>query len=316
MQKGIVETYIEEILNNRLQKFNIKEKYIQQIKDNVEEQMNSLILHWGDVEFRKAILIVGMEEAEFYVPEADIDVKCFVVVTIRNSYIEQIFCDSCQIMELDKPINEALVKTITQEAIEYFKNVDFYQLSKDTKNKTVNDKYGNIVKKYPMAWKALIELGKCVGNKRIYEKIEVQNKITIDELKETNNNSEPQIEILQEVESGINDGFSQELLKIIKNIIEYKGRVFYVDCFKMATRNFEKLLKIIEILLENEVCFLTSNYLLTSTYIGKRSQIYRAAHNEKEMAKKLENQEMLYGISKLHRTILKEFIDEVQKTNF
>ena len=98
---------------------------------------------------------------------------------------------------------------------------------------------------------------------------------------------------LEEIESGITKELSQELIQILKEIIKNQKGIFYVDCFKMLTRNFEKLLKVIEILLENESYFLTSNYMFGNTYIGKREKIYRAANKTKEMYEKIKKESFI-----------------------
>lgn len=314
MNKEIIEKYVEEILYNRLKEFEIKENFILEIKENIKEQIYSLIFHWNDIEFRKAVLITGMDEGKFYEPEAEIDIKCFVVVAIRNSYIEQIFSDECQLMGLDEPIDEMLVKTVTQEAIEYFRNIDFNELAKNIKSSEIKDKYGNIVKKYPMAWNALKQLGKCTEKKIIYENKIPKEKLVLEELNNMSGNVTEMEKKNQfsEVQSGINEKFSKEMLEILKYLTQEKGSIFYADCFKMVTRNFEKLLKVIEIILENENYFLTSNYLITNSYIGKRTEIYKAAHYEKEMYEKMKNTEFLFGLSKFHRTILKNYIENIK----
>ncbi|MBR1802999.1 MAG: hypothetical protein IJ777_03425 [Clostridia bacterium] len=313
MQKQIVEQYIENVLHNRLKEFQIKEKYILKIDEYIKRQMYSLIFHWNDLAFRKAILITAMEEAKFYEPKAELDIKCFVVVTIRNSIIEQVFSTDYSLMELDKPLNEKFVKLITMDAIEYFKNVNFTELSSKISKNKIEDQYGKIVAKYPIAWNALIQLGQCKGKKIIYEKINVKEKITIEDFEKIDSNSEKfqkKHEVV-ETQSGIDGGFSQNLIKLLSYTTKSEGNIFYVDCFKMATRNFEKLLKIIEILLENGDYFLTSNYLLTDSYVGKRENIYKASHGDREAFEKMKNEEFFFGISKFHRTILKNYCDYI-----
>jgi len=91
MGKEIIETYTEEILYNRLKEFGMQEKYIDIIKENIKTQMYSLIRHWNDVEFKKAMLIIGEEEAKFYEPDVNLETKEFAVITIRNSYLERAF---------------------------------------------------------------------------------------------------------------------------------------------------------------------------------------------------------------------------------
>ena len=71
---------------------------------------------------------------------------------------------------------------------------------------------------------------------------------------------------------------------------------------------FKKLLFIIEILLENECGLLTSNFLITDSYIGKRTFLLRASHTAKEMEEKIANSNFLSGISKTRREFLEKYI--------
>lgn len=307
MKNETIEKYIEEILANVLKSFAIPNHIIQEVKDSVRENIYSIIFHWNNIEFRNAVLITGMEEAKFYEPEAPIDIKCFVVVAIRNSYLEQIFSDDCVKIGMDKPVDEEKILLVTRGAIEYFKNVNLGDLAQKIQLIEENDKYLKIAKQYPMAWNALIQLGKCNGKKLIYDKIEIKEKIKLREehsLKVKTVGKE-----LEETESGITKELSEDLIQILGNIIQDQGGIFYVDCFKMLTRNFEKLLKVIEVLLENESYFLTSNYMLGNTYIGKREKIYRAAHTRKEVHEKIKSEGFLNDLSKTHRIILKTYVD-------
>lgn len=306
MKNEIIEKYIEEILTNILKSFAIPNNIIQEVKDSVRENIYSIIFNWNNIEFRNAVLITGIEEAKFYKPEAPIDIKCFVVVAIRNSYLEQIFSDDCVQIGMDKPVDEEKVLLVTGEAIEYFKNVDFASLAKKIQLIEENDKYLKIAKQYPMAWNALIQLGKCKSKKLIYDKIKIERKIKLE-----GNNTKIEIveKKLKEVESGITKELSRDLVQILENIIQAQEGILYVDCFKMLTRNFEKLLKVIEVLLENGAYFLTSNYMIGNTYIGKREKIYRAAHTRKEVYEKIKEEGFFNDLSKTHRDILKNYID-------
>ena len=305
MGKEIIENYIERVLNNRLKSFNLEEKYIKIIKENIKKQMYSLIFHWRNEEFRKGILLIGEEEGKFYEPETSLEVKEFIVVTLRNSYLECIFSVDYRSMGLKKKLDESLVKVVTSEAIEYFKNVNFLNISEEINGLEIDDVYGNIIKEYPLAWNALINLGKCISNRIVFKEKVKERKIKTEELNKLYK-EEKSLGFFKDEQSGISEEFSQNLIKIINGVIEKENRVLYVDCFKMLTRNFDKLLNIIEILLENKDYLLTSNYLITNTYIGKRKNILRAAHTQKEVEEKIKNDEFYLGLSKTHRDILEK----------
>lgn len=164
------------------------------------------------------------------------------------------------------------------------------------------------MKNYPLAWEALIQLGKCTGKRIVYTKKEIVEKIRLEEF-EKNKIIQLNEKYLSRIESGIEEELAPDLIQLLNSIIQLTGSAFYSDCFKMLTRNFEKLLKVIEILLENDCCFLTSNYMLTNTYIGKRTKLYRAAHTTAEMERKMKDSAFLNNLSKSHRIELKKFLD-------
>jgi len=184
-------------------------------------------------------------------------------------------------------------------------------LQKSTSSIEIKDLYGEITKLYPMAWNALVQLGKCIGKKVVYTNItKKENNAT----KEFNlrfkkiENMETK-KTIREVQSGISEEINVELMNFLATIIQRECMVFYVDCFKMISRNLRKLLLVMEILLENNDYILTSNYLITNSYIGKRMEVLRAAHTKNEPVEKMSSSEFLCGLSKLHREVLEGYIN-------
>ena len=314
MDNKEINQYIDEILYSQLLRFNIKESYIKEITENIKKQIYSIIYNWDDMYFRKALLVIGEEEAKFYEPEAELDIKSFVVIGIRNSLIENVFSDEGKIFGLKEEIPEANVKLITSEAIIYFRELDLNKICKEIKCMDINDKYRNLANKYPMAWEALCKLGNCIGKKVIYKNTVPNKKMKISDLKKGYiKKEESSCIIVKETQSGINPEFSDDLIDCLNEIIESEDvSIFYTDCFKMITRNFEKLLKIIEILLENNKIILTSNYLITESYIGKRENLYKASHSTKDVMNKMEHPDFFSGLSKTHQNILREYIQKVK----
>lgn len=314
MENKDINKYTDEILYNQLLKFNIKESYIKKITENIKEQIYSIIYNWDDMYFRKALLVIGEEEAKFYEPDAEQDIKSLVVIAIRNSLIENVFSDDGKNFWVMEEIPEANVKLITSEAIIYFRELDLNKICKEIKCMDINDKYRNLANKYPMAWEALYKLGNCIGKKVIYKNTVPYNKMKISDLKKEYVKKENVSSgLVKETQSGINPEFSNDLIDYLNIIIETEeSSIFYADCFKMITRNFEKLLKTIEILLENNKIILTSNYLITESYIGKREVLYKAGHNTKDVINKMEHPDFFSGLSKTHQNILREYVEKVK----
>lgn len=80
---------------------------------------------------------------------------------------------------------------------------------------------------------------------------------------------------------------------------------FYVDSFKRLSRNFEKILHVLQIVLQSGKAFVTCNYYISNDRIEKRSKILRAAHTEKEMFDNLQN---LKGLPSFFKSVLKRMI--------
>ena len=321
MNEEIINKYTDTILYNSLSRLDIKDKYIMKITENIKEQIYGLIYHWNDEEFRKGLLVIGEEEGKFYKPEAKLDTKSFVVVTIRNSLLEVPFSVDYYKMELKEIMPENYIRLITSEAIEYFENIDFTELSKKLKKSKIDDKYEKIVQKYPMAWEAIKQLGKCVGKKVIYKKVDSKDKMDI-----TNLTNKKLIEdnivsgndankVFEDKMSGISEDFSKNLINQLNLLTKDKGAsIFYADCFKMITRNFEKLLKVIDFFINNDKILLTSNYLIKNDYIGKRQELYRASHTNKEFLERLKDPNLLLGISKSHYNYMKGFLESINNS--
>ena len=89
-----VSHYLNHILTPRLRGYGVTEQFLLYTVSTVHTQMTSLLRHWNDREFRNTVLLLGMEEGSFYEPPAKIEVRCFVVVTIRNSPIEMLQSNS------------------------------------------------------------------------------------------------------------------------------------------------------------------------------------------------------------------------------
>lgn len=63
----------------------------------------------------------------------------------------------------------------------------------------------------------------------------------------------------------------------------HSGQVFYVDSFKMLTRNLVKLMRVLEFLLMRGGNLTTTNYHLTSGYVTRRHDLLRPSHTSAEM---------------------------------
>lgn len=301
MRDNIVDNYLNSVLKKQLERFHISKEAIIPILDNIRIQLNSFLFHYHDIEFRNGLLILGSEEGNFYVPKNSM-IANMVVLTIRNSLLEGVSSKYYKEYGSSVDLKDNAIKVITSSAITYFasKNLDEYskQIVAD------NDYYKDVASHYPVAMKALIELAKCsdLEVEHNYQSIAYQQPYELVELSSPKNRSF----IDDTVESGISPMFNQTLCHLLKGIKTKESQFFYTDCFKCVTRNFEKMLRILEFILTHDAYFITSNYFITKDYVSRRRMLVKAIHLDSEMFEKLKN---LTDVSNKYKDIL-QFIQD------
>jgi len=176
----VVGKYHNAVLKPKLVALDILPEMIERVVFTSSELMKSCISHWTDASFRKTVLVVGEEEGTYYSPKASIDVRKFVVVTLRNSALESVHADSLK--PANKRLSRSDINEITSAAIEYFKNLDFDNVSNKL-GTLENDIYGRLSKKYLVAWTALTELSKTPRQVSKYNPVPITVNPTLDNLK-------------------------------------------------------------------------------------------------------------------------------------
>lgn len=144
-----VTQYLQDVLAPTLDHFHVPAAYARQIIDTVELQMTSFLRHWDDLAFRRTLLLLGSEEGPFYEPAGKADVKCFIVVTLRNSPIETIQSDNYACAGMQDSLSSQDVKEITSGAIRFFNPLDFSSMCLQAKNCSGYDYYQEIAERHP-----------------------------------------------------------------------------------------------------------------------------------------------------------------------
>lgn len=286
-----VNYYLEEILRKTLISLGIKSN--DSIINNVRMQITSLLYHWNDEDVRNTILFLGNEEAIFYDSRASLNIKSFVVMAIRNSLIETAGSVSYYTLGFENQIKD--MKLITSQAISYFEKLDLKELSYSIE-KPIDDYYMESINRYYNAFNLLNRLSKLNSKEERFEK---------DNIIKCSNLSLNYISPYISDEKVIEDGYIKEptiRLKQSLQIVINNNVPFFVDSFKVISRNFERLLRIIQFLLENDCPFVTCNYYISNGYISKRLKLLRPMHSNKDFILKLRNET---GISDKHRQELK-----------
>ena len=287
-----IEEYLYNVLGNQLGE--IKYRYRERILNDIKNRMCSLLSRWNQEDFRRTILFVTDEEALFYKPAAPKDVKRFVVAAIRNSMLEVAASVNCNELKMREPLSDEKIRIITSSAICYFKECQFETLQEEARNLRYIDVYGEAIQKYPLAWTVLKRAAAANNSEEEFEKIQGANQRNIGEDFGINT-----------CKTAICDGYSLEfddyLKETLGDVVSGRVEIFYVDSFKGLTRNFEKILHVLQIVLQHENAFVTCNYYISNGRIEKRKKILRAFHSEKDM---FDNMRNINGLPTFFRDVL------------
>lgn len=311
MDRAEIKGYLDE-LEKLLRRYSFKQPDIAvaRIIASIRENILSLIKIWDNTELRKAVLITGLEEGLFYEPPVKLDIRAFVVVAIRNSLIEDLASYDTGNLGMTKPIGEGDIKEITRHAVAYFAKIDLGKLAGVLAPEIKENYYADILDEYRVAKAALINLAKY--NRKVIEYSPVQSRFGNDFVFSVSNG-----ESVYKTHDGnahlvTTSGISPHIDHKLRDrlMMLYNGEVglVYFDCFKMLTRNFEKLLRVLEFVLVNDGLFVTANYIIGNGHLEKRTNLIRAAHGMAEMEKNLQNYK---GISKKHMNILKSVASQM-----
>lgn len=271
----LIDIYLNDILSDQLKSAGMPYSYVKRVMEDIRNRMLSCLSFWNREQDRKAILFFSLEEALFYEPKAREGIREFVVTTIRNSMLEIAASENYRKLKLHAPLSNEQIKSITMEAIKYFDKMDFEEMCKNI-NEEFENVYFSAIEKYPLAWNTIKNLANLNDD---------EMEFPIEAGKGTKEKSDINLESIGKavVCDGYTLEFDVQLADTIKSVISGEMRALYSDCFKMVSRNFEKVLHILQILLENEKSFCTCNYYISVNHLEKRRRILKAAHDEKEV---------------------------------
>ena len=87
----VIQGYTQSVLLPQLRSLGLSKRQREIVLEDVSRRLESLLFHWGDQAFRRTILTLGTEEATFWEPQtASLEIRSLVVVTVRNSLIEDL----------------------------------------------------------------------------------------------------------------------------------------------------------------------------------------------------------------------------------
>ena len=277
----IIENYLNNILSPMLVEYKIKYRYVLKICEDIRNRMFSILRFWNDEEKRNAVLFLSKEEAPYYLPKSEPLVAEFVVTTIRNSMLEIAASDNCHNIKMIRALSNEQIKKITSSAIIYFAEYSFEEMVAESHEEFANV-YEDAIDKYPIAWQALLSIANMEQ-----QVLELSNTET-----EKAHSLFGADVVVPKIEVAVCDGYSLNfdsmLCGMLNKIVSGENKVFFVDCSKMLTRNFEKYLHVLEIVLKNNGVFCTCNYYISNSCFEKRKRFIKAAHTTQDATDNME----------------------------
>lgn len=301
--KLVVSIYLNRVLTPSLRRLGITPLGNKRILKSIHDQMISLLHHWNDLEFRNAILLPVMEEAEFYTPASKPETRQFVVATVRNSLLELAASDNFRQAGLPKKLTDRNIVQITGNAIVFFEDMDFKALGDLYGSVEVDDIYGEVASRYPVAFQALKQLGNSPQKTITYDKCDEK---TIDTEKL---NMHYQLGSAAPISLAEDEVIDAGLIHGIGEVLAGNMDFFYADSFKMISRSFPKVMYVLEALLENNKPVVTGNYYISNGYLEQRKHLLKAAHTGKQAVDKIKE---LKSLGEKHREALLSMADNIE----
>ncbi len=165
-----IDVYLDTILFPQLEHLRVHSfpGAIEAVVTDIRRRLQSVLSHWQDMPTRNTLLLLGREEGAFYEPQsASLEIRAFVVVTVRNSLLEDLGIPGASLIPADvpdaeKPMQEADVQPITEAAIRYWQTVDLQGLHV-LPPAAEDDPFGHLRKDAPRAWYVLSSLANARG---------------------------------------------------------------------------------------------------------------------------------------------------------
>ncbi|MFF0492513.1 hypothetical protein ACFYTQ_26085 [Nocardia sp. NPDC004068] len=248
-----------------------------------------------DRDAQQALSAPFLEEVASYTPtEASLALRAAVTVVVRNSLLETVHAG-------DGPLNAGGITGLTTQAAAPLSHVLMSRRQQSVPLDRPNH-FAELSDRYPRAWAALSAIAQAVaaGGGRVgYHAPDapVPAMPVADEVAEVNWSTSNERVVVQ---SAIDEALNAHLVEQIRMVIEHQMPM-YVPTLSRFSRNMDRLLYVIELLLAHDVPILTTNYLLRSSDVWVRKGRLLAPDNDDDVVAGLKN---LDGLSGSHRKLV------------
>ncbi len=296
-----INEYLHTILIPQLEQLGVQSftGVVEAVTTDIRHRLQSVLSRWHDIPTRNSLLFVGREEGAFYEPRsAPLEIRAFVVVTIRNSLLEDLGIPGASLIPADradseKPMKEEDVQPITEAAIRYWQTIDLQNLT-ISPPLPEEDPFRNLPLAAPHAWHVLSSLANARERKVTFPPCQAPRpslpKATI----------EHDMEERTVVLSGISPEFDTFMVSSLRAIRNGKLKFLYSDSWKWLTRHPGKLYCALDFALAHGGMVVTQNYLLAATMACSRKGFVRSAHTLDQFYAKLRDPRPREGLEFAH----------------
>ena len=300
-----IDVYLNTLLSQQLQHMGVQSfsGAVEAVVTDIRLQLQSVLSRWQDMPTRKTLLLLGREEGAFYEPEsASLEVRAFIVVTVRNSLLEDlgilgVSLIPADIPESEKPMREADVRPITEAAIRYWQTIDVQGLQV-APPAAADDPFGHLRKDAPHAWHVLSSLANAREQTVTFE----PGRAPRPSLPKATVEHDPEARAV--VLSGITPEFDTLMVSSLRAIRNGRLRYLYSNSWKWLTRHPGKLYRALDFALAHGRSVVTQNYLLTATMACARRGSVRPARTMDEFYAKPHDAHLLDGLELPHCRVL------------
>src|SRR6266702_6578219 len=307
-----IDVYLDTILTLQLEHMGVQSfpGAIEAVVTDIRRRLQSVLSRWHDMPTRNTLLLLGREEGAFYEPRsASLEIRAFVVVTVRNSLLEDLGIPGASLIpadvpESEKPMQESDVQPITEAAIRYWQAIDVQSLQ--VVPPSVEDApFGHLPKAAPRAWHVLSTLANARERTVTFAPCQAPRpslpKATVE-----HDPNQPSV-----VLSGITPEFDTLMVSSLRAIRNGRLKYLYSDSWKWLTRHPGKLYRALDFALAQGGTVVTQNYLLTATMACARRGFARPAHTMDEFYAKFHDARLLDGLELPHRSVLAYLSEEL-----
>ena len=307
-----IDMYLDTILTPQLEHMGVQTfpGAMEAVVTDIRLRLQSVLFRWHDLRTRNTLLLLGREEGAFYEPRsASLEIRAFVVVTVRNSLLEDLGIPGASLIpsdipEEEKPMQEADVRPITEAAISYWQTIDVQRLHV-LPPAAEDDPFGRLAKDAPHAWHVLSSLANARERTVTFAPCQAPRpclpKATVEHDREERS----------VVLSGITPEFDTLMVSSLRAIRNGRLKYLYSDSWKWLTRHPCKLYRALDFALAHGGAVVTQNYLLTATMACRRRTFVRPAHTVDEFYAKFHDARLLYGLELAHQGVLAYLSEEL-----